>query len=80
MTFIGNNTIRHIFSLLKSVLDKKADNDDIPKALPNPESITFTGAATGTYDGSKELTINLPDKSLSVTDDGSGNIVLSYKN
>lgn len=33
---------------------------DIPTSLPNPQSITFTGAATGTYNGSSALTINIP--------------------
>lgn len=32
----------------------------IPSSLPNPQSITFTGAATGTYNGSSTLTINIP--------------------
>ena len=34
---------------------------DIPSALPNPNSIHFTGASTGTYDGSSALTINIPE-------------------
>ena len=29
--------------------------------LPNPYALTFTGAATGSYDGSTPLTINIPD-------------------
>ena len=32
----------------------------IPTKLPNPYSLTFTGAATGTYDGSSAVTINIP--------------------
>ena len=34
--------------------------EEIPDALPNPNAITFTGAATGTYDGSKALTVEIP--------------------
>lgn len=34
---------------------------DIPTALPNPNALTFTGAATGTYDGSAPLTVNIPE-------------------
>lgn len=30
-------------------------------ALPNPHALTFTGAATGSYDGSTPLTINIPE-------------------
>lgn len=33
---------------------------DIPTSLKNPNAITFTGASTGTYDGSSALTINIP--------------------
>ena len=39
---------------------------DIPKTLPNPHAITFTGAVTGTYDGSNTKTVNIPS---AVTDD-----------
>ena len=34
---------------------------DIPTTLPNPNALTFTGAATGTYDGSAPLTVNIPE-------------------
>ena len=33
---------------------------NIPTTLPNPHPLTFTGAATGTYDGSAPLTVNIP--------------------
>lgn len=33
---------------------------DFPTALKNPKALTFTGAATGTYDGSEDLTVNIP--------------------
>ena len=33
---------------------------DIPKTLPNPNAITFTGAVTGSYDGSTAKTVNIP--------------------
>lgn len=36
---------------------------DIPTTLPNPNAITFTGAVTGTYDGSEAVTINIPEGS-----------------
>ena len=32
----------------------------IPTALPNPKAITFTGAVTGSYDGSAPMTVNIP--------------------
>ena len=47
------------------VLTKTADGQewkdvDIPNALPNPNALTFTGAVTGSYDGSEPLTVNIP--------------------
>ena len=32
----------------------------IPTALPNPNAITFTGAVTGSYNGSEPLSVNIP--------------------
>ena len=39
---------------------------DIPTTLPNPNAITFTGAVTGSYDGSAAMTVNIPS---AVTDE-----------
>ena len=33
----------------------------LPTELKNPAALTFTGAATGTYDGSEALTITIPE-------------------
>lgn len=33
----------------------------LPTALKNPAALTFAGAVTGTYDGSEELTITIPE-------------------
>ena len=33
---------------------------DMPTALKNPNALTFTGAVTGTYDGSVAKTVNIP--------------------
>ena len=43
--------------------DSMAKTSDIPSALPNPNALTFTGAVTGSYDGSSAVTINIPDSS-----------------
>lgn len=32
----------------------------IPTALPNPNALTFTGAVTGSYDGSAAVTVEIP--------------------
>lgn len=37
-----------------------SDITGLPTKLPNPKAIKFTGAATGSYDGSSELTVNIP--------------------
>lgn len=34
---------------------------EFPTALKNPAALTFAGAVTGTYDGSEELTITIPE-------------------
>lgn len=33
---------------------------EIPKTLPNPNALTFTGAVTGSYDGSEAVTVEIP--------------------
>ena len=43
-----------------------AQKTDIPTALPNPNAITFTGAVTGSYDGSTTVSVEIPS---TVTDD-----------
>ena len=44
-----------------------AEKEDIPVALPNPKSLTFTGAVTGSYDGSAPLSVEIPTGSMIVT-------------
>ena len=46
----------------KEVLDATSNliMGEIPSSLKNPYSLKFTGGATGTYDGSSEVTINIP--------------------
>lgn len=34
--------------------------EEMPTVLPNPNALTFTGAATGSYDGSEPLTVEIP--------------------
>ena len=34
--------------------------EEIPHTLPNPNALTFTGAVTGSYDGSEPLTVEIP--------------------
>lgn len=41
---------------LKALIDGIA----IPEKLPNPQKLTFTGAVTGSYDGSAPLSVEIP--------------------
>ena len=41
-------------------IDPNGTPDGIPKTLPNPHAITFTGAVTGSYDGSTPMTVEIP--------------------
>ena len=41
---------------LKALIDAVT----IPTALPNPNALTFTGAVTGSYDGSAAVTVEIP--------------------
>lgn len=34
--------------------------EELPDKLPNPKRLTFTGAVTGTYDGSAAVTVDIP--------------------
>ena len=36
--------------------------DNIPTKLPNPNPLTFTGAASGSYDGSEAINIKIPEQ------------------
>lgn len=48
--------------LLQVGADGKAKwGDKLPTALKNPAALTFSGAVTGTYDGSEALTITIPE-------------------
>lgn len=42
------------------ILKTMIDEITIPEKLPNPYSLTFTGAVAGIYNGSEALTINIP--------------------
>lgn len=35
--------------------------DDIPTSLPNPKKLTFTGAASASYDGSTAVSVEIPE-------------------
>ena len=46
--------------LFTSAIASKNDIPTVPTALKNPNALTFTGAASGSYDGSAAKTVNIP--------------------
>ena len=44
----------------QEIAEAAAEMVSIPTALPNPNALTFTGAATGSYDGSAPLSVEIP--------------------
>ena len=48
---------KNVWGFMSTTLAQKTD---IPSALPNPNAITFTGAVTGSYDGSAPLSVKIP--------------------
>ena len=55
------NKITSTNKLAYSLISDTPTIPTVPSALKNPHAITFTGASTGTYDGSSALTINIPE-------------------
>lgn len=53
---LGNKTSNTWYFTIASLAQKT----DIPSALPNPNALTFTGAVTGTYNGSEPLSVQIP--------------------
>lgn len=57
---VEDETHRVVSDTEKQTWNEKANKSEIPNALPNPHSITFTGAVTGSYDGREPLNIDIP--------------------
>lgn len=70
----------------------KPEIPTVPTTLPNPHALTFTGAVTGSYDGSEPVEVNIPENSggnteyewvlineinVEFPDGGSGDIIIS---
>ena len=78
---ISLDNLKTTLNAIKCLLNDYPKKEDIPTALPNPNVLTFTGAVTGSYDGSKALTVRIPlgsgGGSISVEDDGAGNVEIT---
>ena len=63
----------------------KADISDMPTSLPSPGTLTFTGGATGTYNGASNVSIAIPKntdtkvtQAATITTKGAYPILLGY--
>lgn len=54
---LWGDTTRNVWGFATTTLAQK---QDIPTKLPNPNALTFTGAVTGSYDGSARLSVEIP--------------------
>ena len=57
---ISLDNLKTTLNAIKCLLNDYAKKKDVPTKLPNPNSLTFTGAAAGKYDGSKPLMVEIP--------------------
>ena len=55
------DNLKTILNAIKYILTEYPKKKDIPTKFPNPYSLTFTGAVTGSYDGSEALTVEIPE-------------------
>ena len=55
------DNLKTILNAIKCLLTDYPKKKDIPTKLPNPNPLTFTGAVTGSYDGSEALTVEIPE-------------------
>ena len=55
------DNLKTTLNAIKYLLTGYPKKKDIPTKLPNPNPLTFTGAVTGSYDGSEALTVEIPE-------------------
>ena len=55
------DNLKTTLNAIKHLLTDYPKKKDIPTKLPNPNPLTFTGAVTGSYDGSEALTVEIPE-------------------
>ena len=53
------DNLKTILNAIKYLLTEYPKKKDIPTKLPNPNALNFTGAVTGSYDGSEALTVEI---------------------
>ena len=67
------DNLKTILNAIKYLLTDYPKKKDIPTKLPNPNPLTFTGAVTGSYDGSEALTVE-----ISSGGSGAGAMVVTF--
>ena len=55
------DNLKTTLNAIKYLLTNYPKKKDIPTKLPNPNALNFTGAVTGSYDGSEALTVEIPE-------------------
>ena len=55
------DNLKTILNAIKYLLTEYPKKKDIPTKLPNPNPLTFTGAVTGSYDGTAAVTVEIPE-------------------
>ena len=64
------DNLKTTLNAIKCLLTDYPKKKDIPTKLPNPNPLTFTGAVTGSYDGSEPITVEISSGGgASMTDD-----------
>ena len=58
---ISLDNLKTTLNAIKCLLTDYPKKKDIPTKLPNPNPLTFTGAVTGSYDGSAAVTVEIPE-------------------
>lgn len=53
------DNLKTVLNAIKCLLTDYPKKKDIPTKLPNPNPLNFTGAVTGSYDGSEALTVEI---------------------
>lgn len=57
---ISLDNLKTVLNAIKCLLNGYAKKKDIPTKLSNPNPLTFSGAAIGSYDGSEPLMVEIP--------------------
>ena len=56
---VSLDNLKTTLNAIKCLLNDYAKKKDVPTKLPNPKRLNFTGAVKRSYDGSKDLTVEI---------------------